>query len=336
MNRALFALPIVLLAFLSLSKNGSDKLRSSLVSLQPPLTKVSSEGQALQLENYQLRAQLDLVYEWLGSDKQLRAQMDSFRLLGKEPPTEFLKRRGAEMKSLLQKQMMAAHSRIIYRDPSSWSSSCWVDVGEENNVALGQPIIAKNSPVVSGSALVGIIEYVGKRQSRVRLITDAGLKTAVRAVRGSVLDREVALLTQTLIDRLKKHPQLKTEGLMELQQSLTVGWEDGFFAKGELSGSSAPYFRTLKSTLKGAGFNCDFKDAEGPARDLRSGILQQGDLLVTSGLDGVFPPGLKVAIVTKIESLRAGAFAYSLEAEPVAGDLSDLTSVYILPPVAVE
>lgn len=106
-----------------------------------------------------------------------------------------------------------------------------------------------------------------------------------------------------------------------------------FFAKGELCGSSAIYFRSLSSTLKGTGFNCDFKDVEGPARYLRSDILKVGDLLVTSGLDGVFPPGLKVAIVTKVSPLQAGAFAYDLEATPVAQDLADLTSVFVLPPL---
>ncbi len=112
---------------------------------------------------------------------------------------------------------MAALGRIIYRDPSAWSSTCWIDAGEENNALLGKTIIAKNSPVISGSALVGVIEFVGKRQSRVRLITDSSLKTAVRAVRGAVAERDISLLTQMLQDRLQKHPFKQT--LQEFKQT---------------------------------------------------------------------------------------------------------------------
>jgi cell shape-determining protein MreC len=244
------------------------------------------------------------------------------------------------MKALLQKETRAAFARIIYRDPSSWSSSCWIDVGEENNEALGQKIVAKNSPVVFGASLIGIVEFVGKRQSRVRLITDSGLKTAVRAIRGSILDREIASLAKTLLDRLTKHSRAEflqaEQGLQMLQDSLPIRWEDAYFAKGEVSGASSPYHRVLQSKLLGVGFSCDFKDLEGPERDLRSEIIRIGDVLVTSGLDGVFPPGLKVAIVTEVRPLKAGDFAYELEATPITGDLTEISSLYVLPPMSTE
>jgi cell shape-determining protein MreC len=288
-----------------------------------------------------LRGQLDRVYEWLSSEKHLREQIELFRILDKQPPSEFLKRRSIEMKGVLQAQAMNAFARILYRDPSSWSSSCWIDVGEENNLALGQTIIAKNSPVVAGRALIGIVEYVGKRQSRVRLITDSGLKTAVRAVRGSVLEREISLSAKTLLQCLKKHPLMKessfTSQLAQLYQELPVRFEDGYFAKGEIFGSSAPLQRSLSQKLKGIGFNCDVSDEEGPARNLReTNVLQVGDLLVTSGLDGVFPPGLSVGFVTSIDPLREGSFSYDLQAEPAAGALNDLTALLVLPPVKSE
>jgi len=338
---------------LSLPQSASDSIRSRTVlslssillakgpSLGANSTVDVQEIKSLALENHQLRTQLGLVYEWIASEKRLQEQAELFRLCGKDSTEsrEFVQRRSNEMKALLQKQTMAAFGRIVYRDPGSWNSSCWIDVGEENNLSLGQQIIAKNSPVVSGSSLVGVVEYVGKKQSRVRFITDSSLKTAVRAVRGSPLDRQIASLTQNLAEQLKKQPDVKPEQLAALsviQKGLPIRWEDSYLAKGEISGSSASYFRSLKSTLKGVGFNCDFKDEEGPARDLRSEILHEGDLLVTSGLDGLFPPGLKVAIVTKVELLRPGAFAYQLEATANAGDLADLASVYVLPPVSVD
>jgi rod shape-determining protein MreC len=173
---------------------------------------------------------------------------------------------------------------------------------------------------------------VGKRQSRVRLITDSNLKTAVRAVRGSIAERDISLLAQMLEGRLKKHPFKQT--LHQFQQSLKVNWEDGYFAKGEISGTSAPYFRSLQPVLKGIGFNCNFADAENPALDLKAAILQENDLLITSGLDGIFPPGLHVGRVTHVKPLHTGGFSYDLEADASAGDLADLSFVYILPPVS--
>ena len=351
MNRSFFALPVFLLLLLSLPQNTTDRMRSRTVASLSPVWKVgdvlrkplsssdSREISSLQLENYQLRSQLDIIYEWLNSEKWLRDQAELFRLLQGESK-DFIERKSKEMKALLQRQAMAAFGRIIYRDPSSWSSNCWIDVGEEDNEALGRAIVAKNSAVVSGSSLVGIVEYVGKGHSRVRLITDSGLKTAVRAVRGSIQDREMASLTHSLLDRLKRRPPLKEQPVIEmiaqLEKNLPVQWADVYLAKGEVFGSSSTYFRSLNQTLKGVGFNCDVADAEGPRRDLRSGIIQKGDVLITSGLDGVFPPGLKVAIVSDVKPLREGAFAYELEATPAAGNLADLTSVYVLPPLNLE
>jgi len=316
MNRLLFALPVALLALLSVPDSVSNSLRAHLIAALPTKTHTSSpELQILQLESHQLRQQLALIHEWLNGHQELKLQ--------------------------LQKETKALFARIIYRDPSSWSSSVWINVGEENNATQGRAVVAKNSPVVSGSNLVGIVEYVGKQESRVRLITDAALKTAVRAVRGSIQEREIASLTHQLKTKLAAHPTLKSSGvvdtLQKLETQLGVQWKDVFLAKGEVHGSSAPYFRSLKSGLKGVGFNCEFPDKDGPALDLRSGkIVQAGDMLVTSGLDGVFPAGLKVGVVNRVEALQEGAVAYELEAVPAAGNMADLSSVFVLPPLGGE
>jgi hypothetical protein len=135
-----------------------------------------------------------------------------------------------------------------------------------------------------------------------------------------------------LQDRLTQHPLKET--LSEFQKTLTIKWEDGFFAKGEISGTSAPYFRSLRPTLKGVGFNYNFADDEGISKGTDKAILQENDLLITSGLDGIFPPGLHVGKVRAIKPLKPGACFYDLEASPSAGDLSDLTFVYVLPPVS--
>ena len=120
-------------------------------------------------------------------------------------------------------------------------------------------------------------------------------------------------------------------------------------AKGELSGSSKPLWRTQRHQLKGTGFNYDFADGEGAARDLRTGnlssldpvessvpIVKAGDLLVTTGMDGVFPAGLMVAEVTKVHPLKEGDYFYELEALPIAGNFDDLSLVFVIPPVSYD
>src|SRR5258708_1966782 len=81
-------------------------------------------------------------------------------------------------------------------------------MNEEENQALGNAIIAKNSPVVLGASLVGVVDFVGKKQSRIRLITDSGLSPSVRAVRGAIQNRELAALLQTVLSRVETREDL--------------------------------------------------------------------------------------------------------------------------------
>lgn len=46
--------------------------------------------------------------------------------------------------------------------------------------------------------------------------------------------------------------------------------------------------------------------------------IQKGDILVTSGIDGIYPPGLQVATVTLVETRSADAFA-RIVCQPLAG-----------------
>jgi rod shape-determining protein MreC len=55
--------------------------------------------------------------------------------------------------------------------------------------------------------------------------------------------------------------------------------------------------------------------------------VQNGDLFVTSGIDGVYPPGLPVAVVTNIER-NAQSFARIICAP--AGAVSSYTRVAVL------
>ena len=107
---------------LSLPQSASDSIRSrTVLSLAPILLAKgpsiganssvdAQEIKSLALENHQLRTQLGLVYEWIASEKRLQGQAELFRLCGKDSTEskEFVQRRSNEMKSLLQKQTMAA------------------------------------------------------------------------------------------------------------------------------------------------------------------------------------------------------------------------------------
>ncbi|MGV3654137.1 MAG: rod shape-determining protein MreC [Noviherbaspirillum sp.] len=61
-----------------------------------------------------------------------------------------------------------------------------------------------------------------------------------------------------------------------------------------------------------------------------SADVEKGDLLVTSGLDGVFPPGLAVARVAQIESTSSDAFA-RIVCQPAAGVNRNKQLLILLP-----
>ena len=346
-----FLLGFVLLSWMNLPRPWVDGLRNGTVaSLAPtwkwakktrqylsdrpqrfwhqPALDVREEVERLQLENQKLRAQLIHITQWMESEQRSREHAELLQSLVGEG-NAFLKKKAAYLRDLLKWEWMAIPAQVIYRDPASWSSSLWVSVGEEDNRFLGHKVIAKNSPVVAGAALVGVVDYVGDRHSRIRLVTDAGLSPAVRAVRGALQQHEIIRLARELLDRLQgiEGQEESQHALKQLQAQFTTPsrWED--LARGELHGSSSPFWRSRSSILQGIGFHCDAMDpGEGQAFSLK-----EGDLLVTSGLDGVFPPDLLVGKVTKIHAMRPGGYAFDLEARPAAVHLNDLQSVFILP-----
>lgn len=267
--------------------------------------------------------------------------------------TEFFKRRARHLAYRMQYHLQSMPAKVVFREPRHWGSTLWIDIGEEDNEKLGARVVAHNSPVVIGNALVGVVEQVERNRSEVRLITDARLVPSVRAVRGEQTHRSLLLLIDQLSAILQKrsglYSSLREEGqvlrsLSDLRNSLKQGWGDYYLAKGELYGSSLPLWRSKRPILHGVGFNYDAADEEGAARDLRTGeqvegskglpLLQPGDLLVTSGLDGIFPQGLEVAIVAKVQLLREGDCTYDLEALPIVEDVSEIDRVSVLPPLS--
>ena len=140
-------LGVFLFCWINLPKVIFDEARNLTIgSLRPwietPLAYNSSAEIAhLRLENQTLRSQIDHVYGWLLFDQGVTDQIELFKSLTQEnslsldgPPSSFLHRRAAQLGALLQSKLYAVPSKVIYRDPSSWSSSLWVNVGEDDNL----------------------------------------------------------------------------------------------------------------------------------------------------------------------------------------------------------
>jgi rod shape-determining protein MreC len=382
-----FFLIAVLLFFLSLPLNLTQGLRSfaicsisptwsgllflkekSLFLLTLPVTKERhsqnffKEYEELRRENQLLCVQLENMRQWLLNEDRIEEQLARLKSLQVQDTEgewrDFFKRRYEQVAQILSLQFKALPAKVVFREPSSWSSYIWLDVGERQNRSLKQAIIAKNSPVVIGNALIGVVEEVKEAQCKVRLITDANLIPAVRSVRGWLQDRFLNEQIESIFQIFQVRRDLFDSPIEErefflflqkLQKKLNQKEIDLHLAKGELHGNSQPLWRARGQVLKGYGFNYDFHDEEGPARDLRTGeligeknsrqaipLLKEGDLLVTSGLDGIFPIGLEVGIVTKVECLKEGACAYEIEAKTVAGNFDELSTVFVLPPLAFE
>lgn len=314
----------------------------------------------LKLENTLLQSQLAQVREWLLSDDRVQEQYARLEKLGAASLSdtqwkEFFERRCQELASRLELHAQSIAASVIFREPSSWSSALWIDVGEKQNQALGKKIVAKNSPVLVGTSIIGVVEHVGDTRSRVRLITDERLVPSVRALRGREHNRFLLEHIDALLFALDRREDLfasREEAasvlsfLSQLSSKLTSGREDAYLAKGEIFGSSSPLWRSRSPILKGIGFNYDFADVEGPARDLRTGepygskerkesiaLLRAGDILVTTGLDGIFPAGYRVAIVSKVQMLKEGASSYEIEAIATAGNLDEISHVVVLPSI---
>lgn len=297
----------------------------------------------LKVENEELKSQISLVRNWLKDEERIDLylkRLESFR--DDKGFASFYSRRVVDLTKLLSMQVHSIESKVIFRDPAFWSSGIWIDKGEAENKKIGRKIFAKNSPVIVGNALVGIVEEVEENRSYVRLITDSSLTPAVRAIRGDETNFQLFDLVAQLLEELELRPDIEGRAgveaaLVSLKNKLLDEGETRYLAKGELRGTSYPLWRQRSNTLKGIGFNYEFADREGEAKPIhekhREAFLKKGDLLITSGLDGVFPAGLTVAVVSKIFPLKEGAYAYDLEAKASCPFLSELTTVRVLPPL---
>lgn len=366
-----------LLIMMSISRSTSEKMRGGSVALlapfwekllvfkhfvshptQPsPLSSFSleEEKQQLQVENQLLSTEVAYLTQLLHEQALFAPQLAYIdaAVLEKSEYQQSIEKALQQLKWRLK----GIPARVIFRSFDTWNSSLWINVGRTANQNAQLPIVAKDSPVVVGRAIVGIIDYVGEHQSRVRLITDHRVTPSVRAIRGGeqeLLMSEYSEGLLQLLNRKKNSPlpnddrQNLSELLNKLKQNLNPYKKSWYLAKGELLGSSSGARRSQEVYLKGTGFNYDFADEEGEGRDLRTGkplqqtqepaipILKIQDVLVTTGMDGIFPPGFQVATVSKIDLLKEGDYFYQLEAKPIADPLEELSLVFVLPPLREE
>ncbi len=304
---------------------------------------LDGEGELLQLkiENKKLKDDLEEVRNWISAEDRIETHVKRIEdLTQTKNYSQFYKRRINDLLKLLEKEIYSVGAKVIFRDPSFWSSGFWIDKGERENQDLQAKIIAKNSPVLFGDCLIGVVEIVEENRSYVRLMTDSALTPAVRAIRGGEQNYSLLHNIATLEEELQlqdglANPVILSE-LDSIKKMLEESGETLYLAKGELRGSSYPLWRSRSPVLKGVGFNYEFSDVEGEAHTihdkLKNPLLKVGDLLITSGLDGLFPAGLFVATVSKIFPLKEGDFAYEIEALLNSGNLDRITHVQIFPP----
>jgi rod shape-determining protein MreC len=236
-----------------------------------------------------------------------------------------LLRKLEESHALAQQGTQGLRVRVLAREPGAWERFLWVDAGRETH-GEGSPL-QKHSPVVCGDAVVGLIEYVGRRQSLVRLISDPQCCPAVQLSEEgpSGLLHAVRRLDLLLGASETVEHQLK-RSLQQLLSQIPIPDHSGGSWKGILKGASSD--RRVGQILKG-----DFFAAEWEHRQERSAKAPKaGHLLVTSGLDGLFPAGLRVGYLEAIQPPNGSQLMRGFTALPAVESLEDLQWLTILSP----
>lgn len=267
---------------------------------------------ALKSENYFLKQEINRLYSYLS--------MYDFFSLGIEKQKDF---------SYFNRCLPA---KVIFRDPFSWGSSLWIDVGKQT---VSSSVLKKNSPVIIGQFLLGIVDYVGQKQSRVKLITDVGLAPSVCVATENLQDIIFRNSLKIVLEQLKRNPERMNFSqeisqivscLSKIEKTCLDKDIRSSSCRGILCGTGSPLWKKHRNLLKGQGFCFQEKTQDDP-------FLKKNDILLTTGMDGVFPPGLLVAKVTHVFEKKEGFYAYNLEAVPLIDNFDDVSNVLVLPPV---
>lgn len=190
--------------------------------------------------------------------EQLRSQNESLRARVAE--LEEARLENERLRALVQLPQVAEieskAARIIGRPTSSWEDVFTIDLGSDDGIGAGMP-------VVGPEGLIGQTIAVTGSTARVRLITDQ--RSGVAA----------------LIQRNRA----------------------GGVVRGSIEGRLGFDFVSRETTV------------------------QSGDVVITSGLGGVYPKGIVIGEVTQVR--RAGSLFQEIDVEP-AGDIAGLEEVVVL------
>lgn len=301
------------------------------------------------LENQILKSQITYIQEWIFAQQKMDDFILEIKKLEKNQGLSLINQDAQKKRLKILGDYIALFGRyaigtIIFKEPFSSSSFAWLNVGELYNQKIGNNLIQKNSPVVVGDILVGIVEEVFLRHSKIRMVTDPNLVVAVRAIRGKSQSREINRKAYDLLDTLELSQDFNWDQketlkslLAELHTNLEKEGQDRFYAKGEVYGAEFSPFYSYDHTLIGDGFQMQVQSKSSKFLQTPDGfkevVIKRGDLLETTGLDGIFPKGLKVAIVTEIAPSKLGRLAYKIKAKSLIEKLQDIQYVQILPPI---
>lgn len=345
---------ILLICLLPISISNSLRL-STFTALQSIYNKVYffSHPSSFSIKEYQekihqleareilLKNKIEFVKDIILSDSRLQKRIEELRQIIPYS-TQGNNQRPIYLAKLLQQELKSIPGKVIFREPLLWNNFLWINLGQAQNKQIGEHIIAKDSPVVVGNKVLGVIEEVHETRSKVRLLTDPSLTISVRVTRGKEQNLSLLESIEELLHRLDVRSEL-LEGhaiqiaLQQLQKSLIQDIGNYQLAKGILQGSNSSLWRLPAHILQGFGFNYEFSDEEGEKIDLRSEnppIIRIGDLLITTGFDGIFPKGLVTATVVAVEPLNAGDIFYKIRARAAIENIHEIEFVQVLPAVS--
>ncbi len=183
---------------------------------------------------------------------------------------------------------------------------------------------------------------------RVNALTEAELEnTRLRALLGYAQEREgdetaarvigvnpVSTLLSIRLDRGTEHgvgqgaAVVTAEGVVGRVIRSTASYSDVVLVTDPNARTAARVQRSrARATLSGMGGDRDLS----LENLLRTEDVEEGDVIITSGTDGIFPPGLVVGQVSTVERKSTGMFQ-AAEVVP-AVDMTRLEEVLVLPPV---
>jgi len=199
-----------------------------------------------------------------------------------------------------QEQNGGIMAQVLAREAGLWDRFVWINVGRQTEGTQG--ILSRYSPVVVGTTLVGVVDYVGRRQSLVRLVTDPSCCPAVE-ISGRSDQQGVAVLSGQLLRLLQVQQEsssrlhINAGELRRLLQALsTLTAEGAPPMQGIMHGQ---HIESDPPLLHGELFSSGWVSHQDNIAE--TPWPKSGHALVTSGLDGVYPPGLLVGYLLELD-----------------------------------